>query len=251
MSLSLLLILALLIAVPIAWLVTEFKCEKGVRICLGLLSIGIISGVMLVANNLGKTFNYNSLYGFATRNLIRTSIHEIEDGNLEQVLNVWRGLDQQYHPTYENRANYSELVEQAVRQMRDEATVESDSVWNAPAFSLETWQGHWVDEQGYWIVISRFGRTLEILQSGQPRPKVNSVTVSEDHRELEFQEGNRWRHTLTLKNKYEAAYEWFDLEQKKIWQTTSIHKLKRATDEEKGMTRASELGNAIGTSPLD
>lgn len=70
-------------------------------------------------------FNYNAWYGGATHDLIRTSVLQIEDGHLERVLKVWRGLDEQYHPTYENRANYNVLVEEATKRMTDDVPAEA------------------------------------------------------------------------------------------------------------------------------
>lgn len=230
-----LLIAIIIIGLPIAWLVSEFRGGRVLRIALGLLAIGVVATCWALSTIVSR-FNYNAWYGGATGDLISTSLHEIEDGNLDRVLRVWRGLDQQYHPTYENRARYKQLVEEATRRMRGDVPIESGSPWDASVFTSETWLGHWEDGKGYWIVVNDVGRPFDILQSGQPRPKMHSVTVSPDFTVLKFKEGERWLHTLTLKNKYEAIYEWFDLEKGSVWETGAMYKLIRASAEQKKMT---------------
>lgn len=194
------------------------------------------------------TFSYNAWYGYATGDLIRTPLHEIEDGHLDRVLKIWRGLDQQYKPTYENRARYRELVEEATRRMEGDLSIITGSPWDAAVFNAETWSGHWEDDHGYWIIINGSGQSFDIYQSGQPRAKIHSVTVSPDFNTLKFQEGDQWLHTLTLKNKYEASYDWFDLKQRTVSETRPVYKLIRATEEQKRMT---ELGGAANRNQLN
>ncbi|MFM1945013.1 MAG: hypothetical protein RI897_3995 [Verrucomicrobiota bacterium] len=67
--------------------------------------------------------------------------------------------------------------------------------------------------------------------------------MSDDYRVFKFQEGDRWRHTLTLRNKYEAEYEWYDLVEQRVWQVRAVHKLVRATDRQKVMTLQDESGS--------
>lgn len=161
------------------------------------------------------------------------------------MLKVWRGLERQYHPTYENRARYNELVEEATGRMRGDVPIESGALWDATVFTAETWLGHWDDGHGYWIVINDMGRPFDIVQSGQPRAKVHSVSVSPDFTVLKFKEGDQWLHTLTLKNKYEASYQWFDLEKGTVWETRPIYKLITASEEQKRMTQQDGAANVI------
>jgi hypothetical protein len=231
------LLIAIVVALPIAWLASEFRSGRTLRVTLGILTIGIMATCIWALSNVLTRFNYNAWYGGATGQLISTSLQQIEDGQLDRVLTVWRGLDQQYHPTYENRARYKELVEEATRRMRGDMPIEAGSPWDTSAFSSETWLGHWDDGHGYWIVIHDSGRPFDILQSGQPRPNVHSVSISPDNTVLKFKEGDQWLHTLTLKNKYEASYEWFDLEKGTVWETRPMYKLIRASDEQKRMTQ--------------
>jgi hypothetical protein len=48
------------------------------------------------------------------------------------------------------------------------------------------------------------------------------------------------RHELTLKNKYEATHVWHDLSNNTIWKTDTLHKLRRATPEQRAFTQQTE-----------
>jgi hypothetical protein len=242
------LLIAIIVALPLAWLASEFRGGRTLRIILGILAIGVMATCIWALSTVVTRFNYNAWYGGATADLISTSLQQIEDGHLERVLKVWRGLDQQYHPTYENRARYRELVEEATRRMRGDMPTESGSPWEASVFRPETWLGHWEDGYGYWIVINDIGQPFDIVQSGQPRSRVHSVSVSPDFTVLKFKEGDQWLHTLTLNNKYEASCEWFDLEKGTVSETRPVYKLIRASDEQKRMTQPE--GGANGSQPI-
>ncbi len=237
------LLITIIIAVPIAWLVSEFRGGRALRITMGILAIGVMATCLWALSSMLTRFNYNAWYGSATGDFISTSLRQIEDGHLDRVLKVWRGLDQQYRPTYENRAHYNELVEEATTRMRGDTPIEAGSAWDASVFRSETWLGHWEDGFGYWIVINDIGRPFDVLQSGQPRAKVHDVSVSPDFRVLKFKEGEQSLHTLTLKNKYEASYEWFDLQKGTVWETRPVYKLIRASDEQKRMTQQDSAAN--------
>jgi hypothetical protein len=241
-------LLVIIIALPVTWLVSEFRGGRALRISLGALALGIGVFCSWSLSSVLTKYSYNARYGSATGDLIKTSLQQIEDGHLERVLTVWRGLNQQYQPTYENRARYQELVEEATRRMRGDVPIETGSSWDVSAFNTETWTGHWDDGYGYWIVINDVGQPFDIVQSGQPRAAVHSVSVSPDFTVLKFKEGEQWLHTLTLKNKYEASYEWFDLKAGKVWETRPIYKLIGASEEQKRMTQRNE--GATGDLPV-
>jgi hypothetical protein len=231
------LLIAIIVALPIAWLASEFRGSRALRIGLGILAIGVMAACIWALSGVLTRFNYNAWYGGATGDLISASVHQIEDGHLDRVLKVWRGLDQQYRPTYENRAHYNELVREATARMRGDTPIEAGSAWDASVFRSETWLGHWEDGFGYWIVINDTEQPFDVLQSGQPRAKVHDVSISPDFRVLKFKEGDQWIHTLTLKNKYEASYEWFDIQKGTVWETRPVYKLIRASNEQKAMTQ--------------
>ena len=232
-----LLLLALLFGLPIGWLVSEFRGGRVLRIGLGVLALGFCSFCIWTLVSITKTFNYNAWYGGATGDLISTSVREIDEGHFDRVLVVWRSLDRQYHPTYENRAHYRELVEEATRRMRGEVPIEKGSAWDASPFTSETWVGHWEDDNGYWIVINDLRKPFDILRSGDPPTEMESVSATPDFTVVKFKEGTEWLHTLTLKNKYEATHEWFDLEKGSVWKTDTMHKLIRASEAQKRMTQ--------------
>jgi hypothetical protein len=229
--------LIVIIALPIAWLISEFYNIRSLRIVLGILALLITTFCIAGLNNLLTRFSYNESYGSATKNLIETSLRQIEDGHLDHVLKIWRGLNNQYHPTYENQANYQELSSEATAQIRGDTPTATDSSWDAQVFGIDTWVGHWENDTGYWLVIHDIGRPLDIIRSGDPPTKMHSISLSKDCRVLKFQEGAQWLHTLTLKNKYEASHEWFDQQNKTIWDTDTMHKLIRASAEQKRMTQ--------------
>ena len=201
------LLIAIIIALPTAWLASEFRDNRILRITLGILAIGVTATCVWTLNAVLTRFNYNAWYGSATGDLIRTSLAQIEDGHLDRVLKVWRGFDQQYKPSYENRANYKGLVEEATRRMRGDVPIDAGSPWDASVFRSDTWVGHWEDDYGYWIVINDLGRPFDIVRSGDPPTKMHSVTVSLDFTVLKFKEGDQWSHTLTLTNKFEASHD--------------------------------------------
>jgi len=233
------LLILLIIGLPAAWLVAEFKASRSVRVGIGVLAFG---AVIVFAYGLGSVltkFNHNAWFGGATKELIETSIAQIEDGYLDRVLKAWRALDAQYQPTYENRAGYKELVDGATQAMKRSQAIGGDPKWDAQPFDAKTWIGHWENDTGFWIVINDVGRPFDVTRSGDSPARLHSVTVTEDHRILKAKEGEDWLHTLSLKNKYEATHEWFDLKQQRTWQTDTLHKLRRANDAEKVVTQQS------------
>ena len=70
--------------------------------------------------------------------------------------------------------------------------------------------------------------------------------MSPDFTVLKFKEGDQWLHTLRLRNKYEASYEWTDLEKGAVWKTNPIHKLIRASDQQKKMTQQDKAAKTRG-----
>lgn len=239
MPLAFYLFLALIIGLPVAWLISEFRGNKSARITLGVLSILLVSFSSCSITKIFGMMEYNATYGAATGELIRTSVQQMEDGNSERVLKVWRGLDRQYHPTYENKANYRELSRQAVSLMRGETEIEPKSAWNASIFTIESWYGFWEDDFGFWLGTGKSFTEkgdIEIIRSGDPPSKLKFVSVSPDFSILKIQEDDRLLHTLTLKNKYEAIHMMADLKTGEVFRTETLHKLIRATAGQKRTT---------------
>jgi hypothetical protein len=117
MTLPGLLVATLLLGVPIAWFLAEFHDRRWLRLVLGCSAILLSFGVAALVGR-AERFNSNAWFGGASKNLIDTTIAELEAGNQEGVLRSLRALQQEYSPTYENRARYDVLIEQTVAQMR-------------------------------------------------------------------------------------------------------------------------------------
>ena len=233
------LVLLIVIALPLGWLASEFSRHRALRIALGIAAIASSMGVAyVVASVVGDLarLNYNTSYGGASKDLVDTTIAEIEDGNIERVMKVLRRLNLDYHPTYENRANYDELVSAAVSEMKGEHDL-TGTKWDASPFTRDTWVGHWEDDSGFWIVIHDGIQDLDIVRSGDDMPKMSNVTPSDDLRGLTFSEGDRWRNELTLKNKYEAKHVSREADTGKIRRTDTLHKLIRATPKQRAFTQ--------------
>jgi hypothetical protein len=232
-----LLFVGLTVAVPIGWLISELRAKDPLRIALGVFAIAATTFFVSSLVCYFTHMYYNQEFGYATKDLIETSLKEIEDGQLERVVKVWRGLNQQYDPTYEtHHPAYSALVNEATARMRGETPIAPHSRWDVPVLGRRTWVGHWENDSGYWIDVTDFGR-LDIWPSGDPPTRMQSVSVSDDFRVLTFKEAGHWLHTLTLKNKYEATHEWFDLEKQAVWLIEPMNKLRMATAEKKQMTQ--------------
>lgn len=229
MNLGLFLTLVIVVLIPIAWLVSEFFSSLGLRITLGLLAILCSFGVASVIGMLSE-LNYNAWYGAATKDLIDTTVAEIEDGELDRVMTVLRSVSRQYQPTYEDTpAKYRSLVAEAAARMRGDTEIEKGSEWDAAVFEHSTWLGHWEADSGFWIVIEDALLSYNIVRSGDPGTSINPVILSDNCQVLIFYENSKWKHTLTLLNRYEVEHEWFDIEENTVWQTDRLYKMKRAS----------------------
>jgi hypothetical protein len=110
------LIVLFIVAVPFAWLVSEFQPRSWLRVVLGVAAIVMSYFVAFVVGSLTR-LNYNAHYGSASAELIQTVIVDLEGGNEDNLLRELKSLNTQYQPTYENRANYDELVNDFVSRM--------------------------------------------------------------------------------------------------------------------------------------
>ena len=227
-------VLLILIALPIAWIASEFGKRRPLRIALGLAAIASAMGVAYIVGHTSK-FNYNAWYGAASKNLVDTTIKEIEDGNIDRVMSVLRRLNLDYKPTYETRADYDELVNEAVSQMKGDHNLENTK-FDTSLFNRDTWNGHWENNTGFWIVFSDFFT----VRSGDKNRNIANVEFSDDFKTLTYTEGDKWRHELTLKNKYEATHVSRDLTNGSVWQTDTLHKLIRATPAQRAFTQQAD-----------
>ena len=105
-------------ALGIAWFVLEFKGSRAQRLTCGILALITLTGVTWFATYVSNQLSYNAQYGFATKGLIDETIRGIEAGKTEMVLRELRMFQTEYHPTYENRANYVPLAQHTVERMK-------------------------------------------------------------------------------------------------------------------------------------
>lgn len=116
----LLVIVILLVVLPVTWLISEFQPRRWIRIVLGISSLVVVF-IATQADNLSSRFEYNADYGSASSQLIDAVITNIEAGNHDGLLRELRQLKADFHPTYENRANYDTLVEQFAERCKIES----------------------------------------------------------------------------------------------------------------------------------
>ena len=110
-------ILFLTIAFPVAWFLSEFQDQKWLRIVLGC---GAIAMSFLVAAGVGmlQQLNYNTWYGDASQQLIETTLAELKADNKTCVIDNLTWLNGSFHPSYENRENYDELISAYVNRFK-------------------------------------------------------------------------------------------------------------------------------------
>jgi hypothetical protein len=113
------LILFLVVTALVAWLVSEFQERRWLRIASGTLAILLALGVAAFVEGLER-LNSNAWFGHATKKLIDAEVTELEAGNKDRVLRSLKELQEQYAPTYENRARYDLLVEETLKKMRSQ-----------------------------------------------------------------------------------------------------------------------------------
>ncbi len=84
-----------------------------------VLGCSALAASFLVAYGVGtlQHLNANAWYGGASKNLIDTTVDELEEGNTERVIEELKRLQQQFHPTYETRARYDTLIEDYMQRL--------------------------------------------------------------------------------------------------------------------------------------
>lgn len=112
------LILFLVIALPIAWLVSEFKDNRVARIALGTSAIAMSIGVAYGVGKLDR-LQSNVYFSTATKDLIQNTIIELENGRPDIVLTELRTLRDDFQPTYETRDDYDVLVDRYIHAISD------------------------------------------------------------------------------------------------------------------------------------
>lgn len=120
-------------ALGIAWVILEFKGSRAQRLTCGILALIMLTVVTWFATYVLNQLNYNAWYGFATKGLVDETIRGIEAGKSEMVVRELKAFQSEYHPTYENRANYQPLAEQATERMKKENPQPATPPYSEPA----------------------------------------------------------------------------------------------------------------------
>jgi hypothetical protein len=114
-------LIALVIAIPsvawLAWLASEFQGRRWLRVVLGTVAI-LSSLLMAVLVGGAEHFNANAWYGSAAACFVNATVAELEAGNVDGVLQSLKVMQQEFRPTYEDRARFDILCDQAVARMK-------------------------------------------------------------------------------------------------------------------------------------
>jgi len=112
------LILLLVVAIPIAWLLSEFHGDRGSRIALGVCAIAMSYGVAWIVGSLDR-MRSNVYFSEATKDLIQNTIIELENDRADDVVAQLRVLRDEFRPTYETRDDYDVLVDRYIHSISD------------------------------------------------------------------------------------------------------------------------------------
>ena len=114
---QIIILLIITATLPIAWLIAEFRASVAVRRTLGVITILWSFGVAVVVGTL-QNYNANSYFTAASKDLLEASLQHLRAGKTELVLREWARANDEFSPTYENRARYKQIVEQAIEGMK-------------------------------------------------------------------------------------------------------------------------------------
>jgi hypothetical protein len=117
-KLALSLVGLIVLALPFAWLISEFTDKRWLRLLLGIatLTVGLVAADGF--GNMGGQFEANSWFATNNTRLIDSAVSELERGHADKVLASLKQLQSQYHPNYENRSHFDTLVDQAINTMK-------------------------------------------------------------------------------------------------------------------------------------
>jgi len=116
-SMQIVILVIITAALPIAWLVADFRCRPMVRRILGVVAILWSFGVAALVGGL-QNFNANSYFTSASKDLLEASVRQLLAGRTDAVIREWSHANDAFHPTYENRARYKQIVDQAIEGMK-------------------------------------------------------------------------------------------------------------------------------------
>ena len=111
------LLLTITAALPIIWLVADFKSRPAIRRALGVVTILWSFAVASLVGTL-RDFNANIYFTGASKDLLTASVEQLKAGKADAVIREWSRADGEFQPTYENRAKYRQIVDQAIEGMK-------------------------------------------------------------------------------------------------------------------------------------
>jgi hypothetical protein len=111
------LLLTITAALPVAWLIAEFKARPSIRRSLGVVTILWSFGVASLVGLL-QDFNANVYFTGASKDLLTASVEQLKAGKTQAVIRAWSRAEDGFHPTYENHAQYRQIVDQAIEEMK-------------------------------------------------------------------------------------------------------------------------------------
>lgn len=114
---QIILLLLITISLPIAWFIVDLAGYVLARRILGILAILGSFGVAALVGTL-RTFEANAYFSTATKQLLTESVAQLKTGHTLPVTRAWMRANEQFHPTYENRAHYQQIVDEAVSDMK-------------------------------------------------------------------------------------------------------------------------------------
>ena len=122
MNISIILVLIAVFILPILWFITELKStNKLLRRSLGILAILFSFGLAWTSSKIVR-LNYNAWYGLASKRLIDSVVEELENNEIKALLQEMKSLQQDFKPTYESKAHYDALVNEAVKRIKENST---------------------------------------------------------------------------------------------------------------------------------
>lgn len=202
------------VILPLLWLLAEFKAQKTFRMALGIIAFSCALATIFLMSWVTKISTLQPA-AESVHALVDTTISQLEDGDIPRVLAVLRDLNNDYKPITRAQESYLKELNTANATLQSKAALDVNLTENSP-FHKETWCGFWNNDSTNWFSIAPNYVHYDIYRDGIPPRTMTSITISEDFITLQFQEQSRFRHTLTLKNKYLAEHEIYNLETKKV-----------------------------------
>jgi hypothetical protein len=95
------LLLFLCIAIPVAWLVSEFQSRRWIRVVLGIAALSIVGLVSYGWAGLLTTFTRNLDFSETTKTLLVAVAEGLESKDSERVQDELRHFAKNYQPSYE------------------------------------------------------------------------------------------------------------------------------------------------------